>query len=172
MIRQLPDSGRQLHTLEMPANRRDRRRLNRELLGKHFVALSITVGEVEVYTGNAAAFTAGETITAGMPVYLKASDNRVWKCDANSGDIRTAVPVGISLHAALAGQPLVCQTSGVIDIGASMTLGESYFVGNTAGEIVPYGDLSSSVVTHLGIATDTTNKYLTLRFFASGVVKT
>ena len=85
---------------------------------------------------------AGETITAGQSVYLKSSDNKIWKADANlSAD--AAAAVGVSLHGATAGQPITYQTSGALSFGAILTAGHWYVVSDTAGGIMPTADLSS-----------------------------
>jgi len=176
MFRQLFDEvldKRSLQILDIPPSRQGRWKRLRSHLGLCFVDITVTATEVELVSGNAASYTAGETITAGMPLYLSSwTDNRVYKADNNTGDSRKVELVGIALHAATAGQPIIVQTSGVIDIGATLTLGETYVVSATAGGIAPIADLSSSYVSHIGIATDTTNKYITLNFFSPGSLKT
>ena len=86
--------------------------------------------------------TAGETITAGQPVYIKSSDGLLWKADANASSA-TAAAVGIALHGATAGQPLAYQTSGALAFGAILTAGAYYVVSDTAGGIMPTADLSA-----------------------------
>ena len=132
-------------------------------------ALSITASQVQ--PGSTAARqsgTAGETITAGQPVYKKASDGKLYKAD-NATSAATADVKGIALHGASDGQPLDYQPSGDVTLGAgaSMTVGEIYVVGTTAGDIEPEGDLvSTEYVTVLGVATSAS--VLSLAINASG----
>ena len=86
--------------------------------------------------------TAGETITAGQSVYLKASDSKIWLADANAS-VDTAAAVGISLHAALANQPISYITSGPLNFGAILLAGKWYVVSATAGGIAPVADLTT-----------------------------
>ncbi len=86
---------------------------------------------------------AGETITAGQSVYLKASDGLIWLADANASSA-TAAAVGISLHAALAGQPITYQSGGALSFGAILVAGKYYVVSATAGGIAPVADLTTT----------------------------
>lgn len=112
-------------------------------------------------------YNAGGTITAGMPVYLD-TDTNTWKaadCDASAA---TAVAGGIALHGASSGQPLAVQTSGNINPGATVTVGEIYVVSGTAGGIAPEGDLAAGdYVTVLGVGTSASN--IALAIHVSGV---
>jgi hypothetical protein len=111
--------------------------------------------------------TAGETITAGQPLYLKASDTRYWKADSDASSA-TATVIGIALNGSSAGQPVRVQTGGDINIGATLTVGEIYVLSATAGAICPEGDLvTDDFVSILGVATTASN--LKLRVFVSGV---
>lgn len=86
--------------------------------------------------------TAGASITAGQPVYKDSTDsNKLKLCD---GDVLlTAACVGISLHAAANGQPLLYQKRGILAIGATVAVGQAYYVSLTAGGICPFADLGS-----------------------------
>lgn len=124
-------------------------------------AISITAANVtKTSTTQTAVGTAGETITAGMPVYLKTSDSRLWKADAND-TAATATVVGISLHGASAGQPLVYAVPNYsLVIGATLVVGSWYFLGTTAGAIVPAGDITtSSYPTCIGYAASATDLF-------------
>jgi len=113
-----------------------------------------TVGEVLPTSGQPTMQrNAGETVTAGQVVYLKAADDKFWLADANAE--ASADAKGIALHAALAGQPLKIQTDGPFTIGATaaMTVGEAYFLSETAGGICPRADVTSAWVCYLGTAT-------------------
>ena len=118
--------------------------------------LSITVANVEPgLAANGALFsegTAGGTITAGQPLYIDSGDSDSLKpCDA---DVEaSADAVGIALHAALDGQPIEYQTSGPMDLGATLTVGAAYYVSDTAGGVKPAADLAAGeYVTLLGVA--------------------
>lgn len=107
--------------------------------------LSITAANVVKGTGAVldASKVAGETITAGQTVYLKASDNRWWKSQADATSTEAAAS-GVALNGASAGQPLVVQTAGEITIGATVAVGGVYVVSATAGGIAPVADLAST----------------------------
>jgi hypothetical protein len=115
--------------------------------------LSITVTGVHPYsTATVSRVQAGEALTEGQVVYLKA-DGTYWKCDAN--EEAKAVAAGIVISPAPAADDYcVIQTAGDIDLGATLTVGEIYCVSDTAGGIMPCGDLSTGeYVTIVGIAT-------------------
>ena len=91
---------------------------------------------------------AGETITAGMAVYLSAA-NTWLKAVATSGG--TALQsgygtiLGVALHAALASQPLAVQTGGQLPLGAPLLVGVFYYVSQTAaGGISLVADLGTA----------------------------
>ena len=103
--------------------------------------LSITAGNVVKGTGAVTAQgTAGETITAGMAVYLDASSNLYKK--ASTSTATTAAVAGIALNGASLSQPLVVQTSGQITIGGTVAAGVWYEVSDTGGGIRAVGDAS------------------------------
>lgn len=93
----------------------------------------------------------GATITAGMPVYIDAADGLVKIAD-NNVSAALATTVGIALVGASSGQPIVYQTEGDINLGATLTVGEVYIVSATAGAIAPIGDVSTNYVSVLGVA--------------------
>lgn len=84
---------------------------------------------------------AGETITAGQPVYLDTTTNKLKLADCNSATAAVRQPRGIALNGASDGQPLTIQRSGNITIGATLTPGASYYLSATAGGIAPFADL-------------------------------
>lgn len=77
---------------------------------------------------------AGETIVSGDSVYLKESDQRWWKADADLVATIDNVQHGIALGAGSAG---VAITGGVLLQGvyttSGLTAGQRYYIGNTAG---------------------------------------
>lgn len=119
-------------------------------------ALSITAANVVAGSG---ALTengiAGATITAGQVVYKDSSTLQFALADAD-GAASLRAPYGIALNGASAGQPLAVLVSGLVTIGATMTAGTVYYLGDTPGAIVPVGDLNSGdYPTIIGIATST-----------------
>lgn len=97
---------------------------------------------------------AGETITAGQPLYLATSNNRLYKGDANFQS--KANIKGIALEGAAAGQPVTVQTKGTITLGAGAAppVGTVYWLSETAGGIAPFVDLDTGAMygTYLGTA--------------------
>lgn len=131
------------------------------------IALDITEASVvKGTTGIMIDGTAGATITQGMPVYKDLTDNNKWKpCALTSA--AAALCGGIALCSASSGQPLKILKSGRITIGATMVLGEPYFVG-AAGAIIPAADLANgNYVTYLGLAV--TTAILDVQIHVSGV---
>lgn len=136
--------------------------------------LSITAANVAVSASARVNNTAnaGETITAGMSVYLKAADGRWWKaqCDGVIAESGSGVLRGIALHGSLAGQPLAVMEAGDIVIGATVTVGTEYYVSATAGGICPVADLASTnYLTIVGYAITTT--VIRLLMTATGIQK-
>ncbi len=134
-------------------------------------ALSQTAANVVAGTGSVRqAGTFGGTITAGMPLYRDAGDaNKLKAARANAA--ATAVCVGIALNGGANGQPGDYQSSGQVNLGATLAVGETYCVSDAvAGQIVPIGDLGSGdYVTILGVAISTS--LLQLDIHVSGVAK-
>lgn len=88
--------------------------------------------------------TSGEAITAGMAVYFKTSDSRWWKASATTSAATSGSDgLGIALSSAPgAGQQFVVWTSGRINVGATLTIGEVYCVSRTTGGAISlYSDL-------------------------------
>ncbi|MDW9540286.1 hypothetical protein GOB07_30310 [Sinorhizobium meliloti] len=99
--------------------------------------------------------TAGETITAGQPIYLDATTNKWMKSDNNGTGTRTIH--GISLNGASLNQPVSIHKSGDITIGATLVAGTDYWLSGTAGGICPRADLVAGMDTiQIGIAKSTT----------------
>lgn len=114
--------------------------------------------------------TSGEAITQGDPLYFDTA-GKLKKCQAD-GTAAEADCKAIALSAASAADMDVAYFApgADIDLGATLTVGETYVVSATAGAICPVGDLvSGDYVTILGIAT-AANK-LPFRPRASGVEK-
>jgi len=105
-------------------------------------ASAITPGTATGFSFNKSTGLSGEGITAGQSVYLKSSDSKIYLADANAS-VDTAAAVGISLHAALAGQPISYGTSGPLNFGVILLAGKWYVVSATPGGIAPVADLTT-----------------------------
>lgn len=128
--------------------------------------LSITAANV-VAGPNAVkeAGVAGETITAGQPVYKSSTTNKWMKADSNSGTVEARQPTGVALNSASLNQPLQIQKSGDIVIGATLTAGTAYYMSDTAGGICPLADVGTGeYVCLLGLAKSTTVLALDIQF--------
>lgn len=111
--------------------------------------------------------TFGETVAQGKSVYLK-TDGKYWLADADV--LATAAAAGIAITAGAADGYCLIQTSGPIDVGGALTVGQVYVVSTTPGGIAPYSDLASGdYVTILGVASAAGQ--LELDISATGVAK-
>lgn len=145
-------------TLSCDLSRKAQRRLARErLFTGPAVDLTITAANIIAGSGaNNDNGTAGETITAGQCLYLDSSDSKYKLADSNAAG--KDVVAGISLHAALNGQPIKFITGGNLAMGAILTVGETYCLSETPGGIAPIADLATGEkVSILGVATTTSN---------------
>src|SRR5581483_1775072 len=108
--------------------------------------LTITAASVVPYTSPVPLYsdgTAGATITAGQPVYLDSATN-TYKLSLAAGTATEATAAGIAVNGASAGQPVRIQTSGDLDLGATLTVGRVYVLSANAGKIAPVTDLAST----------------------------
>jgi len=117
---------------------------------------------------------AGEAITQGQPVYLNDADGKYYGCDATAatGSAAKANCAGIAMTpAATDGYFLLALPPGNVDLGATLTVGETYVCsGLTAKAIGPIGDLGTGdFVTILGVADAADN--LPLDVNATGTAK-
>lgn len=111
---------------------------------------------------------AGEAITQGMPVYL-ASDGKYYQTDANDTAVK-AQSKGIAVSPASTDGYFLMAVDGLINLGATLAVGQVYCVSATKGAIAPYGDLTTNdFVTILGIAT--TTALMDINIVISGVQK-
>ncbi len=110
---------------------------------------------------------AAATITAGQTLY-KLVAGTIGLADANG-----ATPLfnieGISLHAALAGQPITYVTADPqFTFGGTVAIGDVVIASATAGGIAPVADkVSGWYVTELGVAISTTK--INMKLVAAGV---
>lgn len=111
---------------------------------------------------------AGETIAAGKAVYRSPTTKKWMLADNNSATAGAKTASGIALNGAALNQPLTVIKSGDLTIGATMTAGASYYLGDVAGSICPDADVSTGEnVCQLGIAKSTT--VLSVKVVAPGV---
>lgn len=131
--------------------------------------LTITAANVKVKgsTTTVQLVQVGETVTQGQSGYLKSSDSKYWKADADLS-AEAAAATGIFMTPAATDGYALIATGGPIDIGATLTQGEIYVVSGTAGGVCPEADLSSAErVTIVGVAADAST--LNLNFLATGI---
>lgn len=106
--------------------------------------LTITAASVTKTSGITVNAIAGATITAGMPLYIDTANSNVIKPATCESTALTATVCGVSLHAALTGQPIAyAGVDAVINPGATVAVGETYVLSAT-GLICPIADLASS----------------------------
>lgn len=108
--------------------------------------------------------TAGETVSAGNLVYLKESDGRWWKCDADTAATVSNIVLGIAQGAGTAGNAI---TGGVLTYGldsnqAGLTANSIAYAGNTAGAIVSTTPGTTEVT--VGYSTSTTTVFFAPRY--------
>ncbi len=97
---------------------------------------------------------AGAAVTNGQPVYL--SSAKYYPADANLASSANAT--GIALTAASTDGFFLMQegAGGLVNLGATLAVGQVYCVSATTGAICPYADLlTGEFVCILGIATTT-----------------
>jgi hypothetical protein len=94
--------------------------------------LSVTPANVVTVDGTVRRGVAGGTVTAGQPVRFS-SNELIAATDASAAGAAVA---GIALHGASDNQPLAYQTTGTINIGATVAVGKVYVL-STSGAISP-----------------------------------
>ena len=133
--------------------------------------VSITAANVGISGASVklAAVQVGEAVTQGQPGYLNAADSKYYQADANDTAAKAAA-VGVFLSpAALGGYAILAKTGSTVDLGATLTVGETYVVSDTKGGVKPIGDLATDdYVTRLGTASAA--DALPLNIDATGVV--
>lgn len=106
--------------------------------------LTITAASVTKTSGITVNGIAGGTLTAGMPIYIDTANDNVIKAATCEGTSLQATVAGVTLHAALTGQPIAYATAGaVMNPGATVAVGSTYVLSAT-GLICPIADLASS----------------------------
>lgn len=110
---------------------------------------------------------AGATLIAGDVVY---EDGTNGMKTALADVVATAGVVGICQNGGADNQPVTVQTGGIINVGATLTLGETYVLSAAnAGKIAPVGDIAgTNSPTILGVAISTS--LLQLSINVSGIL--
>lgn len=87
----------------------------------------------------------GGTILAGQGVYRDPTTKKFLAADNDAAAASSLddTDVGVALNGGGANQPCEVQYDGEINMGATLTVGESYAVSSTAGGICPVSDLGS-----------------------------
>lgn len=133
--------------------------------------LTVTPASVVIGSGaQVGAGTAGETILAGQPLYVKSTDGRLWKAKS-SGTTEEATVAGIALHGATAAQPIAYASDGTINIGATTVKTVAYVLSATAGGVCPMADLvATNKIVCLGFATDLVGTFLITKRITGAVI--
>ena len=109
---------------------------------------------------------AGEAISAGQSIF-KAADGGIELCENDQAALDAAC-IGVALNDAAVDQPIEFAITGDVNMGAIMTIGETYVVGAAPGGIAPEVDVTAGeFLTVIGVATTTSN--LKLGILQSGV---
>lgn len=102
--------------------------------------------------------TAGATVTAGQTVYRDATSKKFLLADSDSATAGVRDVFGIALHGASLDQPLMVQTEGDINLGATLVVGKTYILSDTPGGIMPIEDVEiGDYTTVIGVASSTSN---------------
>ena len=96
--------------------------------------LNATLGSV-ITSKLIISITAGETFSAGTPVYFKESDQRWWKTDADAFATASNVKIAIAQSAGTAGASANILLAGLDENQTGLTAGAKYYLSGTAGAI-------------------------------------
>lgn len=107
----------------------------------------------------------GASIAPGQPVYLDGATQKYKLCDSNDTDATAAIR-GVAVSPGSDGDwGLIAVTDEIVLVGTTMVVGETYYVGTTAGSIVPSGDLASGHrVVRIGTASSATKLKLSMEW--------
>lgn len=105
----------------------------------------------------------GATIAAGNTVYLDTGDNLYKLADSNAS-ATTATLKGVAVTPGVnGGYGYIATEGGIILVGTTAAVGETYYVGATAGTIVPDADLTTAdYISRVGTASSTTQIELSI----------
>jgi hypothetical protein len=99
----------------------------------------------------------GEAVTQGQPLY-RHTDSKYYRCDANDGIAkancsRIALTAGATNGFGLVAIPSNTPGKALVNLGATLVVGEMYAVSATVGAIAPIADITSTQFpTTLGFA--------------------
>ncbi len=126
--------------------------------------LTVTATSVVTVSGTVSSKTAGETIAAGEAVYVKSTDGKLWKmqADGTAEESGVGVEFGIALSGGAVNQPVFFQIDGSLTLGGATTAKTTaYVLSALAGKICPQADLvSTNKITYLGYATDAVGTFV------------
>lgn len=107
----------------------------------------------------------GATISAGQPLYLDSADNEHKLCD-NNASAATATIKGIAMTPGVdGGYGLMAVSGSIILVGTTAAVGETYYAGATAGEIVPDADVATgNYISRIGTAESATQIKLAIEY--------
>lgn len=106
--------------------------------------LTITAANVKLVSGSTKQLLAGATLTAGQVAYKAAATSKAGLADNDSATAEVRAIHGLTLHAALADQPVTLALNGaVVDLGAILTAGVDYYLSGTPGGICPRADVTT-----------------------------
>lgn len=100
----------------------------------------------------------GEAVTQGQPLYQSTVDGKYYRCDANDGLVKAACKAIALTPGATDGYGLVAKPAtnpgrSLVNLGATLAVGEVYAISATVGRIAPIADIvSTQFVTVIGIA--------------------
>lgn len=105
----------------------------------------------------------GATIAPGDALYRNSTDGEYLLADADlSAAAKAASAIAIT-PGIDGGQGIIATAGNLIFVGATMVVGTTYFLGPTAGDVVPYADLSiGDYVVRLGTARTATEIILSI----------
>lgn len=131
--------------------------------------LTITAANVKLISGPTEQLLAGATLTAAQATYKEAATAKAKLADNDNATAEVRTIYGLTLHAALADQPVVVAKNGaIVDLGAILTAGVDYYLSGTPGGICPRADVTSGDdPVRIGIALTTSR--LQLDFADPGV---
>jgi hypothetical protein len=127
--------------------------------------ITLTAANIRVGTsGTSSVGVAGETITAGDLLYLKAGDGKLWKSVNTTEAEADYVGVALTNSVLDVNVAYLNAVNGVTYLDhstAAWTQGKTYVVGDTAGTMMDAGDIGASdYVTVAGVAASTTSLLL------------
>jgi hypothetical protein len=133
--------------------------------------LSITAASVIAGSGAKILHgTAGAAVTAGQVLYLDSAAGTYKLADTDSATTAARSPAGLALHASGTGQPIAVLTAGPVTIGATVAVGDVYYLSGTAGGLAPFADVAAGdYPCIIGICTSTS--VLDVKIHEAGAVK-